>query len=265
MFAQQWVIPLEEQPTALHMGIAAHGNVPIERYQLDFWCLHLYQYTGELRIDSAVFPIRPGYASITPPRARLEFRYYGRSIHTYSHFACPLAQDGQIVVAAMQDLGSDFVTINQALEQAVGYWATNARRASVRLWDVLWRLTDARTTGPIAVHSHVHPAVEKALALIELRLGEPVRVADLAHEVGLSQNHLTRLFHSAVGKTVSGYIQERRVLHARHLLLHSTRSVKSIAAEVGIADLHLFNKTVRRALGASPRALREQADPDSTW
>jgi transcriptional regulator GlxA family with amidase domain len=34
--------------------------------------------------------------------------------------------------------------------------------------------------------------------------------------------------------------------------------VKSIAVAVGIPDLHLFNKTIRAALGHSPRTLREK-------
>jgi len=40
------------------------------------------------------------------------------------------------------------------------------------------------------------------------------------------------------------------------LLVYSTLPVKVIASEVGIPDLHLFNKTIRRELGHSPRAIR---------
>ena len=46
---------------------------------------------------------------------------------------------------------------------------------------------------------------------------------------------------------------------ARYLLEHSTMPIKAIARDVGIPDLHLFNKTVRRELGKSPREVRKSS------
>ena len=100
---------------------------------------------------------------------------------------------------------------------------------------------------------HPHPApVERARQLIELRLSEPLSVKDLAKEVGLSHNHLTRLFHAAVGDTVIGYIHQRRVQRARHLLEHTTLPIKTIAAQVGVEDPRLFYKLIRAHLGWPP-------------
>ena len=58
--------------------------------------------------------------------------------------------------------------------------------------------------------------------------------------------------------TVEGYIRQRRVERALHLLAHTTLTVKTIAGEVGLPDLHFFNKTIRAAAGLSPREYREQ-------
>jgi len=77
---------------------------------------------------------------------------------------------------------------------------------------------------------------------------------------GTHNNHLTRLFHTTYGVTISAYIRQRRAERARHLLLHSTLPIKAIAAQVGIADLHLFNKTIRRVLHDSPRRVRDRFD-----
>ena len=91
---------------------------------------------------------------------------------------------------------------------------------------------------------------------IELQLSEPLRVADIACAAEISHNHLTRLFHAATGKTVVAYIRERRVDRATRLLRHTTMPVKQIAAQVGLPDLHQFNKVIRGATGLSPRAVR---------
>jgi len=94
---------------------------------------------------------------------------------------------------------------------------------------------------------------------IEKRFGErTLAVAELAVELGISHNHLTRLFRRTFDKTAVAYIRERRMGLAKHLLLNTNLPIKSIAYQVGIPDLHLFNKTVHRELGASPRVFRKR-------
>lgn len=258
-----WQIPLDAQPAILHMGVGRHGVRPIERYQLEgLWSLHLYPYEAEVEIDGITFPIRPGFAGITPPSGRVEYRYHRPVRHLYVHFRLPEMFRETRTIPAMQDLAGEFVTINLRLEQAIGYFPTQPRRAEARLWDILWELS-AMPQARGADASQRHPAIDKVCSLIELNLAEPMRIPDLAHAVGVSHNHLIRLFRAALGTTVVGFIQQRRVQRSKHLLLYSTLPIKVIAAEVGMADLHFFNKTIRRTLGASPRQIRERqaADP----
>jgi AraC family transcriptional regulator len=58
---------------------------------------------------------------------------------------------------------------------------------------------------------------------------------------------------------VVGYIRQRRMARARHLLTATTMSIPAIAASIGITDLQAFNKACRRELGRSPRAIRAGA------
>jgi transcriptional regulator GlxA family with amidase domain len=83
-----------------------------------------------------------------------------------------------------------------------------------------------------------------------------LEVPALARAVGVSHNHLTRLFRLETGLTVVAYIRSRRMARARHLLVSSTLSIPAVAATVGIPDLQAFNKTCHRELGGSPRAVR---------
>jgi transcriptional regulator GlxA family with amidase domain len=78
----------------------------------------------------------------------------------------------------------------------------------------------------------------------------------LAHEVGISHNHLTRLFRAATDQTVVEAIARRRMERARHLLQFSNMPVKEIAVQVGMPDLQHFNKAVRRHLGGAPTKVR---------
>jgi len=51
-------------------------------------------------------------------------------------------------------------------------------------------------------------------------------------------------------------VRKCRLERAVHLLLYSDMPVKQVACDVGIPDLQLFNKTIRRTFGLAPRVLR---------
>jgi AraC-like DNA-binding protein len=238
------------------MDAGLHGPNEVKRYRFEgLWILHLYLYTGRVVIDGVEFPIRPGYASLMPPGATSETYFPTLSRHLFAHFTLPATKKNLVSIPVMQDLGAEFLSIHEAFEQALGYAAAHPLRAEVRLWDILWQLAE-KSVVPAANPLRGHPAVQETLERIERGLAEPLRVADLATAVNLSHNHLTRLFHAATGMTVIAYIQSRRLQRARHLLLHSTLPIKAIAAEVGIHDLHHFNKIIRATLGAAPRKVR---------
>ena len=244
-------------PTIRYAGSGTFRTGQRERWKLDCWCLHLYRYRADLWLDGRPFAIRPRHAGVIPPGVLKTYHFQQHSEHLCAHFYLPLARRADATIPALQDLGAEFEDVWSALEELVGWTATQPRRAQARLWELLWRLSEARN-GSGAERARV-PPYEQARRLIEQRLGRSLRVAALAEEVGLSHNHLTRLFRAHTGQTVAGYVRERRVERARHLLLHSTQAVKSIAAEVGIPDLHLFNKVIRRALGHAPRRVRADA------
>ena len=256
--AERWSVLLE-RPPAIHYASRATFRTARKSWRLSFWCVHLYRYTAELRLDGKQFPIRPGYVGIIPPGVFKEYHFHGRSEQLAAHFSLPAAPGGvESHLPAMQDLGRDFEEVWSDFQQAVGYLPTQPRRAEARLWDLLWRLTDYGKPEK----GHLTTPVEHARRSIEENLGKRISVENLAEEAGISHNHLTRIFRESLGNTVVGYIRDRRVQRAQHLLLHSTLPIKAIATEVGLSDLHLFNKTIRRMLGNSPRAIRAGAASD---
>ena len=251
-----WQMPLKNPPQLVQAGRAVHGRKhSVEEYQLpELWCLHLYHYVGMVTIDGREFAIAPGWAGITPPNARTIYRFRGESRHFFAHFRLPLGGD-LVPMPAMQDVGEAFGPLTRALEEAAGWLPGQPRRASVRLWDVLWQIAGQPISerGP---HKRQHPALSRAVREIELHLSQPLAIPAVARRAEISHNHLTRLFRAHFGVTIEGYIRQRRVERALHLLAHTTLAVKSIAGEVGLPDLHFFNKTIRSAAGLSPRDYR---------
>ena len=251
----QWRdFPLEEPPRLSGCGIGRHGGLPLEKYHLpDLWCLHLYRDPMDLRVGKEQYDVIAGTATLIPPNAPIEFHFEAPTRHTHIS-ARFVARGPSVPFPAYQQVGADFDELFHAFEQMVGWALTNPRRAESRLWELLWRLAEpvsGEETG-----RRGDPLVTRAMELIELGLGDPLTVAGLAHQLGVSHNHLTRRFRLASGSTVVDFIRTRRVTRARHLLEHSTIPIKAVASQVGLGDFHSLNKAMRRVTGQSPRWFR---------
>lgn len=253
-----WKLPIGMPPAIFMMGISAHyPQRDYDRYQLrGLWCLHFYRYEGELKINGDSFPIAPGSCSVTPPGALLEYAYHhAPSIHAVAHFELASPEDQVLELPAMRELHNEFEALAASFEEAVAWQSTQPARAEARVWDILWQLgaLNEEASTPLVATA----ALERAKHFIEMRLGSTnLRVEAVAAHAGFSHNHFTRLFQSATGSTPARYIRKRRVERAIHLLKNSTLPIKAIAAQCGLGDLQAFNKTLRKEMGISPRAIR---------
>lgn len=258
-----WHVPLSRPPAPLRIwGRAAHGKTGIERWNVPFWALNLYQGSGELRVRGQVFPIRPGFASLTPPDTPFEYRYSGSAILTWAHFTTD-PEATTVPIAVMQDLGNRFETVRIGVIEAGMVCEENPVRASARLWDLLWTLSapiaPPREADPTSLG--LHPGLHAALSYIEANLRSDLSVEYICRQAGLSQAHLYRLCRAFTGTSTSGYIRRLRMERALRLLRSTRMSMGEIGAEVGIPDPHAFNKAIRRAYGRSPSELRQGQAP----
>jgi len=251
------MIPLHlaEPPEVVNAGVGVHGVRGLrDVFRLpDFWQFHLYGYSANLTIDGTAFSIAPGWVSLTPAGAQVEFDYRGRSEHLYVHFRPRLSGEPSYVPLA-QDAGTAAPVLTDLLRQAIEASPGGSARVVAEVWTALWRVS--QLTSSVPEGDSGHPAVAAAIAFAEANLARPLTVPDLARAAGVSHNHLTRLFRAETGMTVVAYVRLRRLARARHLLVSSTLSIPAVAASVGIPDLQAFNKACHRELGGSPRAVR---------
>ncbi|MFE0176033.1 helix-turn-helix domain-containing protein [Streptomyces sp. NPDC059002] len=91
---------------------------------------------------------------------------------------------------------------------------------------------------------------------IHVNLSRRITLAELAAVAGVSTSHLNRVFKASTGETPHQYVLRQRVEHARNALLHTDRSIADIALSAGFADQSHLTRSLRRALGQTPRTLR---------
>lgn len=97
------------------------------------------------------------------------------------------------------------------------------------------------------------PAVEHTVAVLGRR--EPVRLLELADEVGLSERQLRRRFTQAVGYGPKGLHAVLRFQRALALHRSSGSGLAEVAADAGYADQAHLSREVRRLSGRTPSML----------
>jgi AraC-like DNA-binding protein len=101
--------------------------------------------------------------------------------------------------------------------------------------------------------------LERLRRHIDAHFSEPLPLTRLAQVAGVHPSYLSRAFHRYTGKTLIGYLTERRLQAALVLLRSTDDKVLSIALDCGFRDLAHFNRTFKRALAQPPTAFRRQA------
>ncbi|MDQ0588215.1 GlxA family transcriptional regulator [Variovorax paradoxus] len=104
--------------------------------------------------------------------------------------------------------------------------------------------------------------VHKAMLLLEQQLHTPATIEKLCKPLGIGRRQLERRFQQDVGLSPAEYRQQLRLERARWLLQNTDLEVTEVALECGFQDGASFARVVRKALGSSPREVRQAARTD---
>ena len=93
-------------------------------------------------------------------------------------------------------------------------------------------------------------------AHIRAHLGGSLRIEDVAAVAKLSASYFSRAFKATFGIAFSGYVMQRRIDQAKHMLLTSDRPICDIALACGLADQSHLTRLFSRTVGMPPHAWR---------
>jgi AraC-like DNA-binding protein len=143
-------------------------------------------------------------------------------------------------------------TVDDALLNAgLSYLLASAWRAFLDSSDVIGDL-------------EVHPAVDTVARLLQADPGAG-DLTDLALTVGLSPSHLSRLFTTQMGLSISRFRNQQRLERFMRLYRHGRGTTALTAAhEAGFGSYAQFHRVFRQETGRNPSALRTAA-ADDQW
>ena len=99
--------------------------------------------------------------------------------------------------------------------------------------------------------------IGRAVEIINTHNNELIRVADLAKEVRMSQDHFIRLFKKELGCTPTQFIIDKKMMQAKLMLASESLMTKEIAYSLGYDNLSYFSRLFRKHTGTTPTLYRE--------
>lgn len=239
-----------------------------------------YAYAGQgvFRMLGTAYPVRAGEVFIAKPGEEHEILAENDDPLAIWFWAYTLApgpgEPDPVVDALLRDfldsrtwvsarvpgMGRTLELLNEEAErQEPGYRGVVAGLTTKLLLDTARAICPPRPGEPVpeGAQPRERVLVERVRRYIHDNLARPLAMVDLASQVGLSERHLTRLFHRVTGHAPMAYLTERRMEAAGQLLL-SGMPIKEIAPRVGYPDVRYFTTVFRQAMGLPPAAYRAQ-------
>lgn len=98
-----------------------------------------------------------------------------------------------------------------------------------------------------------HRAVRRARAYLEDHFTERVTLRELAEHAGVSQYHLSRIFHAHLGMPPSAYQRQLRIELAKQELRKGLSAAR-VAVDCGFSDQAHLSREFKRMVGVGPGA-----------
>lgn len=142
------------------------------------------------------------------------------------------------------------------LRAALAAVAEHGDDGSVALEEAITSAVDPGVTAPPPLAAR--RIADDVASGLELRFTEPVTVAALAAQAGVSAFHACRAFRRARGMTIHQAQVDLRLRHALALLLDTPLPLAQVALEAGFANQGHLGNTFRRRFGVSPGTARRE-------
>ena len=174
-------------------------------------------------------------ASALLERARHGIEFFGLSQRAERHWRQVKAGHGLRRLAAFCDFLADLVECNDyRLLSSVQMRGSQGEAEAERISRIVKRITD--------------------------NLAEPISMAEVAAELGMSESRFSRYFRRSTGNSFTDFVNRVRINNACHLLMQTDHYVTDICYQVGFNNVANFNRRFLEVKGMTPSEFRRQAE-----
>ena len=101
------------------------------------------------------------------------------------------------------------------------------------------------------------PPILSAISYIEEHFQEELHLEEISQASGFSKYHFIRLFQAETNKTPYQYLLDRRITHAKYLLVNTDQRIKDIALKSGFQSEVHFNYAFKKETSFAPNQYRK--------
>ncbi len=106
-------------------------------------------------------------------------------------------------------------------------------------------------------HTIGSEVVQRTLQIMKEEYQKPLRLAEIAHDLHINANYLSRIFSEEVGMSFSDYLLRIRIEMAKQFLLKNRQwSIQRVAESAGFNSQHYFSNLFKKMTKQSPKAFR---------
>lgn len=100
--------------------------------------------------------------------------------------------------------------------------------------------------------------IEKIIRYIDENITEKMSLALISKKINLSREYTSAVFKKETGKTLTDYINERKMHFAKELISGGEMSLLQVAAYVGYSDYTYFSRLFKKYFDITPMELKKK-------
>lgn len=109
------------------------------------------------------------------------------------------------------------------------------------------------------VSAHTYDAhVNEIFDYIDKHISEKISLADISAHICLSKEHTSTMFKKKTGKTITEYINERKLQIAREYILSDDLPLSEIAKMLGFDNYNYFSRRFKNQFDITPMLLKKK-------
>lgn len=98
--------------------------------------------------------------------------------------------------------------------------------------------------------------IGRVITLISYDLTADLSLKHIAEVMNVNASYLSASFKKECGKTLTAYVNSKRMEMASFILSHSNKQIQTVAEECGILDMNYFIKLFKKQFGLTPTQYR---------
>lgn len=101
--------------------------------------------------------------------------------------------------------------------------------------------------------------ITRILRYVDSHLTQRLTLEEISREVGLTKEYTSHIFKKEMGKTLTDYINQRKMLLAKELIYSERMSLADLAAYLGYENYSYFSRLFKRYFQITPMKFKEES------